>query len=215
MNIAKVIEYTNLNPSLRSKEIKKFVKTAVKRGYRSVVLTYNNLLVARQFIQSNNYDLKIVTVFGFPFDRYNPGILDSYKNLYDDIDILIPINLYYYNNPPFMNHIERLLKTAREKLPNKTIKFIIETTLMRDKNKQIKELCRLAKRCKVDVIKTCSGLIRNPFRRFEDLEEEIKIIKKYWRGPIKASGGIRTKEEVEKLVKLGVKLIGTSTDILK
>ena len=211
----KLIEFTNLNPSLNSKEIKEFVLLAAKRQYRSVVLTYNCCSVAKKIITQNNLNLKVVTVFGFPFDRYNRDILASYNKFYDEIDVLIPIHLYYYNYPPFLNDIERLLRTVRAYLPDKTIKFIIETTLMRDKSKQIRELCKLAKKCNIDVIKTCSGLMRVPNRTFQDLLDEIKLIKKYWKKDIKASGGIRTIDEVKQLAKLGVKYIGTSTDIFK
>jgi len=215
MNLSKLIEFTNLNPSLNSKQIKELVLLASKRQYRSVVLTYNCCSVAKKIINQNNLDLKVVTVFGFPFDRYNKDILHFYNKFYDEIDVLIPIHLYYYNYPPFLDEIEKLLKTARSTLPDKKIKFIIETTLMRDKPKQIKELCKLAQGCQIDVIKTCSGIIKVPNRTFQDLIDEVKLIKKYWKKDIKASGGIKTVKEVEQLVKLGVKYIGTSTDIFK
>jgi len=215
VNLRKYIEYTNLNPSLTSKEVKQFVLTAAQRGYRSVVLSYNNCTIAKQIIQQKNLDLKVVTVYGFPFDRYKSDVITVYSPFYDEIDVLIPINLYYFSNPPYLDRIETLLKQVKTILPDKVVKFIIETTLMRDKQKQIKELCNLAKQCNVDVIKTCSGLIKPPTRTFQTLVEEIKLIKKYWKKDIKASGGIRTKEQVEKLVKLGVNYIGTSTDIFK
>ena len=215
MMLTKLIEFTNLNPSLNSKEIKEFVLLAAKRQYRSVVLPYNCCSVAKTVITQNNLDLKVVTVFGFPFDKYNRDILHFYNRFYDEIDVLIPIHLYYYNYPPFLDEIEKLLKTVRSTLSDKKVKFIIETTLMRDKSKQIKELCKLASNCNVDVIKTCSGIIKTPSRTFQDLLDEIKLIKKYWKKDIKASGGIRTIDEVKQLAKLGVKYIGTSTDIFK
>ena len=215
MNLSKLIEFTNLNPSLNSKQIKELVLLASKRQYRSVVLAYNCCSVAKKIINQNNLNLKVVTVFGFPFDRYNKDILHFYNKFYDEIDVLIPIHLYYYNYPPFLNEIEKLLKTVRSTLSDKKIKFIIETTLMRDKSKQIKELCKLARSCQVDVIKTCSGIIKVPNRTFQDLIDEVKLIKKYWKKDIKASGGIKTIKEVEQLAKLGVKYIGTSTDIFK
>jgi len=211
----KLIEYTNLNPALNSKEIKEFTLLAAERQYRSVVLTYNCCSVAKKLVDQNNLNLKVVTVLGFPFDRYNRDILQFYNKFYDEIDVLIPIHLYYYNYPPFLNEIEKLLKTIRSSLPNKRVKFIIETTLMRDKPRQIKELCKLAKKCGVDVIKTCSGLFKVPNRTFQNLVEEVNLIKKYWKKGIKASGGIKTRDEVKQLAKLGVKYIGTSTDIFK
>jgi deoxyribose-phosphate aldolase len=42
------------------------------------------------------------------------------------------------------------------------------------------------------------------------LVEDVKIIKKYSKLPIKASGGIATKTQAEQLIKLGADRIGTS-----
>ena len=223
MNIASCIEYTNLNPRLTSKEIKHVVDLAASRKYRSVVLTYNNISVAKNLISKNKYDLKVVTVYGFPFDQYSPSILTDYKDFYDELDVVLPIQEYYFNYPPYLDIIANFLKVVKEKLStgivsinnkqiSKTIKLIIETPLMRAKDTQIKELCKLAKDVGIDVIKTCTGLRR--YKSINSLVNDVHIIRKYWKGSIKASGGIRTIQDCQKLIKVGATLIGTSSDIL-
>lgn len=217
------IEYTNLTFDLKSKAIKKFVDTAAMRGYRSVVLTYNNVGLAKRYIQQKGYDLLVVTVMGFPSDNYSLSILDdAYKYDYDELDLVLPINEYYYSYPPYLDKIEKFIKFVKKSLTSellgannrkicKPVKLIIETALMRDKEHQIKELCSLAKRCDIDAIKTNTGLIKRAHP--DDLLEDVRIIKKYWKKDIKASGGIKTLEQAEKLVKAGATLIGTSTDL--
>jgi deoxyribose-phosphate aldolase len=223
MKYNKYIEYTNLKAKARSKEILQFVDIAGERNYRSVVVTYNNAGLAKRHIEKKKYDLKVVTVMGFPSDNYSSSILeDVYKDDYDELDFVIPVNDYYYNYPPYLNRIESYLKHLKSCLTSdilgidgnkigKPIKFIIETALMRAKDMQIKELCDLAKRCEINVIKTNTGLIKRA--NFKDLIDDVTIIQKYWNGDIKASGGIKSLADVEVLVKAGVTLIGTSTDV--
>lgn len=222
MDISGYIEYTNLNMNLTSKEVKKFIDVAAERKYRSVVLTYNNIGLATNYIKSKKYDLKVVTVIGFPSDKYKFSILDDCKDEFDEIDLVLPIQDYYYSYPPYYDRIEKVIIFVKDKLTgtivdaqgkkvSKPLKLIIETTLMRAKPVQIEELCKLAKKCGVDCIKTNTGLIKR--KGFEDLLEDIKLIKKNWRGEIKASGGIYTQDDAEILIKAGVTLIGTSKDI--
>lgn len=222
MDISGYIEYTNLKMNLPSKEVKRFIDTAAERGYRSVVLTYNNIGLAKSYINRKGYDLKVVTVLGFPSDNYKFSILDDYKNDFDELDIVLPIQDYYYSYPPYYEKIEKILKFVKEKMTgtllnargkkiSKPLKLIIETAMMRAKPMQIKELCEMAKKCGVNCIKTNTGLIKR--KGFEDLVEDINLIKKNWKGEIKASGGIYKKDDAEILVKAGATLIGTSKDI--
>lgn len=209
--ISSTIEFTRLDPHLRSKQIKRIIDLAALRNYRAIVLPYNKAGLARDYIDKKKYDLKIVTVWGFPFDKYNMNVIRSYKDWYDELDILIPIKDFYQENPPKLDTIEKILKFVREALPNKKLKLIIETLMMENNEKQTKLACDLAKKCKIDVIKTNTGLIKRD--TFNSLIRDIKLIKKYWKGEIKAAGGIRKLDEVKELLKLKVNYIGTSSDI--
>jgi deoxyribose-phosphate aldolase len=223
MEINKHIEFTNLNMRATSKEITKMVNLAAERGYRAVVLTHNNVGLAKRHISKRGYDLKAVTVMGFPSDNYSDRIVhEDYTSEYDELDIVMPIQDYYYNYPPYLDRIESFLNYIKGKLEgeilgsdgkktHKPIKLIVETALMRAKDMQIKELCELAKKCDINVIKTNTGLIKR--EKFQDLLEDVQIIKKYWRGDIKASGGIKTKESAAALIAVGATLIGTSNDL--
>jgi deoxyribose-phosphate aldolase len=210
MKINKHIEYTNLKPKAKLKEIKKFIKTAIERKYRSVVLPYYWLHQAQK--QLKNTDIRKVTVFGFPFDRYTKSIITDFVDDYDELDIVLPLLIYYKVAKPKIKEIKQLLKNVQKKIEGKKTKLIIETALMKDKEKQIKELCEIVEECKIDVVKTNTGLFKR--KRFEELEEDVKIIKKYWNGEIKASGGINTLNKAKRLIDLGANYIGTSADLL-
>ena len=203
------IEYTKLDPTITSREVREMVKLAIDRKYRAVVLPYTCLRIAQHIKKLYKSDVKVVTVYGFPFDKYNQDILTTYKNMYDDLDVVIPIKEYYSNKN--LDKVKELLNQVRKSLPDKKVKLIIETLLMTDKEKQIKEICELCKECKIDIVKTNTGLIKR--ENFAELLDDIKIIKKYWKGEVKAAGGIKKREQVKQLLDLGVNYIGTSQDI--
>jgi deoxyribose-phosphate aldolase len=220
--INKMIEYTKLNPTMTSKQVKIEVDLAALRGYRSIVLTYQNIGLARSYIRQKGYDLKVVVVLGFPSDNYNFGMLKTFKNDYDEVDMVLPIQDYYFSYPPYLDKIEATIKYVKKEMESdvlamngkpfvKGFKLILETAYMRAKDMQVKELCELAKKCEVNVIKTNTGLIQR--KGFEDLLEDVNTIKKYWQGDIKASGGIKKLEDAEILIKAGATLIGTSSDL--
>ena len=208
--LCKYIEFTNLNPRMELKDLKSLIRAAKERQYRSVVIPYFFCSTAKNLVKDS--DIKVVTVFGFPFDMYTQSILTVHKNDYNELDIVIPINLYYYNNPPKLKGIEAFLIQIKKLIPDKKLKFIIETALMRAKPKQIKELCKLSKDY-VDCLKTNTGLIKR--KSIDDLYEDIRLIRKYWKKEIKAAGGIKDLETVKELIKLGVDYIGCSSDVLK
>ena len=207
--INEYVEYTNLNPKMELKNLKNLVRVAKERKYRSIVIPYFFCGTAKTLVKGS--DIKVVTVFGFPFDMYTQTILTTHKDDYDELDIVIPINLYYYNYPPKMNGIKAFFMQIKKLIPDKKLKLIIETAMMRDKPKQIKELC-IASRDYIDVIKTNTGLIKR--KSINDLYEDVKLIKKHWKKEVKAAGGIKTLEQVKELIKLGVDYVGTSADIL-
>jgi len=211
------IEYTNLNHTLNAKQIKEVVQTALDRKYGAVVLPFNCISIAKKMCEKTTLfkerKIRIATVYGFPFDKYDESIVTTLRNEYTDLDMVFPVQMYYYNNPPFLKEIKEILVDVRKKVPTKKFKLILETQLMRDKENQIKELAAIAEYVGVDVLKTSTGMIKRKENAFEELVDSVKIIKKYWGGQIKASGGIRTKEEAQQLIDAGADFIGTSKEL--
>jgi deoxyribose-phosphate aldolase len=87
-----------------------------------------------------------------------------------------------------------------------------------------KKIIEIAEKAGADWIKSDSGLFKRNDKKikvnekvsitetaWEGLIDDIKIILKYSKKPIKAAGGIRTKEQAEELIKMGVKRIGSSS----
>ena len=146
------------------------------------------------------------------------GITDLVCELADEIDFIW--NPYNYSDLKDWAKVEEELKIIREKTKGK-LKIIIEAYYLRKMDENVhklglkrvfKEACKLVKDSGADMIKTDSGLYKRP--DFETLVEDAKLMKKYSKGlPIKVSGGVKTREQVEQLIELGVSRIGTSNAI--
>ena len=99
------------------------------------------------------------------------------------------------------NELSRIVRISKGKI----VKAIIETCyLTRD---EIKSVCKVCEKAKVDFIKTSTGYGTAGAR-----VEDVSLINETVRNKcmIKASGGIRTRAQAEELIRAGASRIGTS-----
>ena len=206
IDIRKYIDYTCIKPNTSMKRVKEFIREGISAGYRGLVLYHQFLAIAYREREKANSNIKIATIWGFPWDSYTTNIF-NYLDLIDEIDIVLP-DAYGVNET-----IGKGFEDFKKLFRGKTIKIIIETltcSLDRKKrSKEIKERVKKAEKLGADIIKTNTGLIKRNIQT-PTIEEDIKLIKKFTKKPIKAAGGIRTEEQCKNLIKLGVKIIGTS-----
>jgi deoxyribose-phosphate aldolase len=88
------------------------------------------------------------------------------------------------------------------------LKVIIETALLTDEEKQI--ACLIAKEAGADFVKTSTG-----FSTAGATVEDVALMRRTV-GPtigVKAAGGVRTDEDMQKMVKAGATRIGTSAGV--
>ena len=206
----KYIEYTQLG-NFNRKELNKVIAFANEHKPRALVIQAGWTSVAKR---SLNKGIKVVTVGGQPFDDLDNALDLSIDA--DEFDMVIPIVEYYQKNN-LLAVSDSILK-ARKKLKKKILKVIIETNFMFNKRYVVTELVKCIEDSGADVIKTNTG--RHDFqfvssdrkqpRMFSDLMEDIDVIKSVTNLPIKAAGGIRTLNQAQQLIDMGVNYIGTS-----
>lgn len=231
-NVNSYIEYTNLK-SPKTKEIRKLVETANEKGYKGVCLQPGDLSVANKY---KSKDLKIVTVAGFPpiqtfhlfksntenhhlklaLGFYNKEQLDTIKylcdtNTSDELDVVFP--LYWYMTGKLVR-IHKFLKGIKERY-QRPVKVIIELGTIFNDRVALYEIMDILQQANIDYLKTNTGLIKQDFKKLYSTLLYLKVLMKDLDKelPIKASGGIRTKEEVLKLIKCGICRVGTSSAI--
>jgi len=220
-NITQYLDYTNLSDSVKREDINKMIDDAIKYNFYGICISPVWIVYAKNRIERLKVNIKLISVPNWVTGgglQQCTSMLDEVCNICDEIDYIY--NIYEYSDLKAWDRIEKELKIMREKTKGK-LKIIIEAYYLRKMDENVhnlglkrvfKEACRLVKNSKADYIKTDSGLFKRP--DFETLVEDVKLMKKYSKGlKIKASGGVKTREQVEQLIKLGVSRIGTSNAI--
>jgi deoxyribose-phosphate aldolase len=218
MELAKYLDYTNLSNKATRQEINQMIDDCIKYGFYGLCISPCWILYARNRLKRFNATTKLISVPNWVMGgglESCEGISDMVCDIADEIDFIW--NIYHYSDLKAWDRIEKELKDIREKTKGKVLKIIIEAYYLRKMDENVyklglnnvfKEACRLVKDSQADFIKTDSGLFKRP--DFETLVEDVKIIKKYSKLPIKAAGGISTKAQAEQLIKAGADRIGTS-----
>lgn len=204
MNIYEHIDYTLLKATATLDDIFNLCEKAEKKGCASVCIPSHWV----EWVNEVFPELTICTVVGFPLGNstIETKIAETRQAIKDgakEIDMVINIGEVIRGN---FAYIKTEIEKVKEIMPNNTIlKVIIETCYLTIP--QIAIVTHIIDKSKADYVKTSTGFGTRG-ASFEDIE----IIKKNIHNgtKIKASGGIRTKEEMEKYIKMGCNRIGAS-----
>ena len=204
MNIYEHIDYTLLKPTATLKDIFNLCDNAVAKGCASVCIPSNYVLEVAESYE----DLTVCTVVGFPLGNstIETKVAETKQAIKDgakEIDMVMNIGEFKGGNHYYLK--EEINAIAEVMPKNAVLKVIIETCYLTTKEIGIATI--IIDESLADYVKTSTGFGTRG-ASFEDIE----IIKKNIHNgtKIKASGGIRTKEEMEKYIALGCDRIGAS-----
>lgn len=204
------IEHTILKADTSLADIEKLCKEAVEHQFAGVCVPPFFVKTAKQLLK--NTSVKVVTVVGFPLG-YNttPAKVEEARKAIDEgadeIDMVINIAALKKNDFNYLiNDIQSVATLVQ--LKGHVIKVIIETALLTDEEKI--KLCEICSHIGVDFVKTSTGFSTSGAKK-----EDIALIRKNLPDSIriKASGGIKTKEQAIELVKAGADRIGASNGV--
>jgi deoxyribose-phosphate aldolase len=209
MDIARYIEHTNLSPTLTIQDIDKLVDEA--RQYNFLGVCVPPFWVRRAFREIADSEIKLVTVAGFPLG-YNmtETKLDEIKraidNGADEVDLVWNISSFKTGIPWTKIELAKSSKLAHDY--QKLLKVIIETAYL--SNDEIVEACKLCADAGVDIVKTSTGFAPSGAQ-----VEHIKLMRSVLPPEvgIKASGGIKTREQAIAMIEAGADRLGTSSGI--
>jgi len=210
IDLGKYFDYTNLRNNLTFEEVKKLCDEAIEFGFYGLCVQPYYVQEVVSILKSSN--VKVVSVADFP---YGASLLNSrwqqveelVKSAVDEIDLVMSIPLFIGKKfDMFEKDIEMAVQICHSH--NVKLKVIIETGLLLPE--EISLATRILCNYNVDFVKTSTGVISRG-ASFED----ISIIKENISGAtkIKASGGIKTLEQVQKFIELGVARIGASSAV--
>jgi deoxyribose-phosphate aldolase len=202
----KFIDHTSLKPQTTKKEIKILCNEAKKFKFASVCV--NPCFVGFATKELKGTKVKVCTVIGFPLGANTTETKvfetkDAIKNGAQEIDMVINVGKLKEKDYKYLtNEIAAVKKACGKKI----LKVIIETCLLTDEEKV--RVCRLAKKANADFVKTSTG-----FSKWGAKVEDVRLMRETV-GPemgVKASGGVRTHEDLIKMVEAGANRIGTSS----
>jgi deoxyribose-phosphate aldolase len=207
MNLAPYIEHTNLSPTLSIRDIDKLVDEA--RAHKLLGICVPPFWVKRAKREIAKDNILLVTVAGFPLG-YNmtETKLDEIKraidNGADEVDVVWNITSFKTGIPWTKIELAKCSKLTHDH--QKLLKVIIETAYLSED--EIVEACKLCADAGADFVKTSTGLAPAGAR-----VEHIRLMRSILPGEvrIKASGGIKTREQAIALIEAGADRIGTSS----
>lgn len=208
MELNSYIDHTNLKAYATLEDIKKLCDEAIKYHFASVCVNPAYVTTAKELLKGST--VLVTTVIGFPLGASTLAVkefeaIDAVNNGADEIDMVINIGAVKNND---FEYVKQEIEDIRDAIDGKTLKVIIETCYLT--KEEIKKLTEICNETFVNFIKTSTG-----FGTRGASKEDIEIINKYKNEvlEIKASGGIKTLEDAEEFINLGVTRIGTSSSV--
>ncbi len=208
MKYNKFIDHTLLKADARDEQIIKLCEEARKYDFASVCVNPGYVGLALKELKGT--DVKVCTVIGFPL-----GATSTAAKAYEareaafegasEIDMVINISRLKEKDDKY---VKRDIEEVRKAVPNCILKVIIETCLLTDEEKE--RACRLSLEAGANFVKTSTG-----FSSGGATEHDVKLMRDVVKDKcgVKASGGVRTKEDFLKMIEAGASRIGTSSGV--
>ena len=205
MKLSKYIDHTLLKPSATQKDIEKLCSEAKKYDFASVCINPCWVKLAKKVLKGTT--LKVCTVIGFPLGQNSTLIkaAETKKAIEDgasESDMGINISwVKEHKAKDIVKEIALLKKICQKRI----LKVIIETCLLTDAEKVF--ACKCAVNAKADFVKTSTG-----FSTGGATVHDVKLMKKTVgkKAKVKASGGVKTPQQFNEMIKAGAERIGTS-----
>lgn len=210
LNMAGMIDHTLLKPDATHDQIAQLCFEARKYNFASVCINPTHVKLCAELLKGSQ--VKVCTVIGFPLGATSTEVKvfetqNAIQNGATEIDMVINIGALKARD------LETVARDIRGVVmaghgAGALVKVIIETSLLNNEEKVL--ACLLAKEAGADFVKTSTG-----FSGGGATVDDISLMRKTV-GPslgVKASGGIRTREDAEKMVAAGATRIGASAGV--
>ena len=204
--ISQLIDHTLLAPTATATQIDTLVQEAIEHEFKTVCV--NPTWVARAHRAAAGTPVGVCTVVGFPLGASTTAVkvfetTDAVANGADEVDMVINVG---WALAGMWDDVEADIRAVVEAAGTKVlVKVILETCLL-DAN-QAAEASRRCVAAGADFVKTSTG-----FSKHGATVEAVSIMRRTV-GPdlgVKASGGVRTPEDLAAMVDAGASRIGAS-----
>jgi deoxyribose-phosphate aldolase len=209
-NIARLIDHTILKPDSVRAEVRQVCEEALRFEFASVCV--NSFWVPFVASQLKGSPVKVCTVAGFPLGAASTEAkvaetLGAIAGGATEIDMVLNIGALRGAEPNVAEaDIRAVVKASHES--GAIVKVIIETALLSEEEKV--QACRISQAAGADFVKTSTG-----FAKSGATVADIALMRATV-GPsmgVKASGGIRTLDDLKAMVAAGATRVGASASV--
>ena len=210
-DVASAIDHTLLKPEATASQIEQLCKEAKECGFASVCVNPSFVQQASGLLRGT--PVAVCTVAGFPLGAHVPEIkaMEARRSIREgarEIDMVINIGALKGGDDELVYGDIRGVVEACED-GRAICKVILECVLLTDDEKV--RACRLCKRARADFVKTSTG-----FSSGGATAQDVALMAETVRGTgmgVKAAGGIRSYEDLQKMIQAGATRIGASAGV--
>lgn len=209
MDLNKYIDHTLLKAEAREEDILQLTQEAKEYDFYSCCVNSSYTALVHQDLQGS--DVKTCTVVGFPLGAMSKEAKlfeteQALKDGSDEIDMVINIGALKSGKYDFVRDEIKDIKEATGQ--DRVLKVIIETCLLTEDEKV--KACELAVEAGADYVKTSTGFSTGGAK-----VEDVKLMKETVgdKAKVKASGGVRTREDALAMIEAGASRVGASSGI--
>ena len=206
MKLSKYIDHTLLKADASLEAIGKLCDEAIEYDFKSVCVNTCNIPFCKEKLSGS--DVLVCCVIGFPLGQMSTEAkvaetADAIAKGADEVDMVLNIGRLKDKDYAYVTDEIRKIK---ETCGDKTLKVIIETCLLTDEEKV--KACECILEAKADFVKTSTGFSTSG-ATFEDVDLLKKTVGD--RCFVKAAGGVRSRDDFNRMIELGADRIGTSS----
>ncbi|MCI6639808.1 MAG: deoxyribose-phosphate aldolase [Pygmaiobacter massiliensis] len=201
------VDHTLLKPEATWQQIKQLCDEAMENHTASICINSCYVKPAAEYLAGR---VPVCTVVGFPLGAMSTEakLFETEQALKDgasEVDMVIHIGDVKAGQ---YDRVEQEIRALKKVCKEHVLKVIIETCLLTQEEKE--KMCQVVCDAGADYIKTSTGFSSGG-ATFEDIELFARCCA--GRCKIKAAGGIRTRENMERFLQLGADRLGTSSAI--
>lgn len=209
MNLNRLIDHTVLKPETTQGEIETLCQEAIEHNFMSVCVQPTWVSLAADLLKGSQS--VVCTVIGFPLGANTTKVkafeaADAEANGAKEVDMVI--NIGWVKDEQWekvLTDIKAVVEAVKEET---LVKVIVETALLT--TAELERVTEIVAVSGAEFIKTSTGF-STAGAQITDVELMSRVSN--GRIKVKASGGVRTKVDADKMVAAGANRIGTSNGI--
>ena len=207
-SLSSLIDHTNLRSDALHSDIEILCKEAIQYKFASVCINPVYVSYAKSILKDENP--KVCSVVGFPLgaDSEEMKYAEARFLIFQGVDEIDMVMNTAFLKERKLDLVKNEIKKVVEAADGNCVKVIIETSLLNQDEKAL--ACNIVMESGAAFVKTSTG-----FSSSGATLEDVRLIKKIVgdRVGIKASGGIKTKNEALEFIEAGASRIGTSRGV--